>query len=528
MHPLLHTAYAKAARADFPALLRLCEQVRSDPAVTPDHLLDSANLLNQYGFLSDAEACCRQILALAPKDLRPWVTLANLERERGNHAISRAYYARLLSQRPDHPVIRRNLLIGLEYDPAVTDTDRLNAAHAWGEWAIARAGGPRPRPPLKPLGDRPLRLGYVSADLCQHTVGLFLHPVLAAHDPNRITAFAYSAGAHRDWVTRAITANCRATGGALRDVTRLDDTALAQRIQADQIDLLVDLSGHTAGSRLSVFAHRPAPVQVSWLGYFATTGLAPLDAVLLDHWHAPAGTDRQFIEPLLSLTPGRWCYQPVPFAPEVASSPHQTTGTITFGSFNNTAKYHIEVFALWARVLQAVPNSRLILKWRTFNDAALKAQVTDCFQRYGIAPERLDLRGPSFHETLLREYADIDIALDPFPFNGGLTSCEALWMGVPVMTWPQARVVSRQTHAVLHQIGLPDLSAKDPEGFVRLAANLARDTARLRDLRRGLRAQMQASALMDVQGFARSLEETLIACYRRTEGGAAMGATGSK
>ncbi|WP_407702957.1 O-linked N-acetylglucosamine transferase, SPINDLY family protein [Thiorhodovibrio frisius] len=282
----------------------------------------------------------------------------------------------------------------------------------------------------------------------------------------------------------------------------------------------MDLSGHTAGSRLSVFAHRPAPVQLSWLGYFATTGLTTLDAVLLDPWHAPEGTEAQFVEPILRLPAGRWCYQPVPWAPkELSPPPAERNGWITFGSFNNTAKYHAEVFALWARVLNAVPGSRLILKWRTFNDAALKAVVREVFQGQGIAAERIELRGPSFHKEVLQQYADIDIALDPFPFTGGLTSCEALWMGVPVITWPQSRVVSRQTHALLHQIGLPECSVKDPDAFVRLAGDLAADPARLHELRQGLRARMQGSTLMDAVGFTRGLEHALIALYRQIDSG---------
>jgi tetratricopeptide (TPR) repeat protein len=290
MSRLLQTARAKAAQADFPALLSLCQQLRTEPAITLEQLLDAGNLLAQFGFLSAAEGCYRQGLSLSPNDLRPWVNLANLERDRGDHASARAHYARVHKQLPDHPILRRNLLVGLEYDPAATDADRLNAARAWGDWAITRAVGPRARPALRPLRDRPLRLGYVSADLCQHTVGLLLKPVLAAHDPERVTVFAYSAGAVKDWVSRAIATSCRGTGGQCHEVNSLDDTALAKRIQADQIDLLIDLSGHTAGSRLSVFAQRPAPVQVSWLGYFATTGLCTIDAVLLDRWQAPEGT----------------------------------------------------------------------------------------------------------------------------------------------------------------------------------------------------------------------------------------------
>ncbi|WP_407702956.1 O-linked N-acetylglucosamine transferase, SPINDLY family protein [Thiorhodovibrio frisius] len=280
----------------------------------------------------------------------------------------------------------------------------------------------------------------------------------------------------------------------------------------------MDLSGHTAGSRLSVFAHRPAPVQLSWLGYFATTGLTTLDAVLLDPWHAPEGTEAQFVEPILRLPAGRWCYQPVPWAPkELSPPPAERNGWITFGSFNNTAKLNDGVYDLWARILAVVPDSRLILKWRTFNDAALRQRVTQAFVARGIAAERIELRGPSFHADLLKEYAELDIALDPFPFTGGLTSCEALWMGVPVITWPQARVVSRQTHAVLHQIGLRELSASDADSYVRLARDLAADPVRLHELRQGLRARMQGSRLMDTAGFTRCLEDRLMQPYQEIE-----------
>ena len=224
-------------------------------------LLDVGALLSGYGFLTDARTCYEKAQTLAPTDLRAQVNLANLARDAGEHAEARRLYTELLRQLPDHPVIRRNALISLEYDPEVPDAERLVQAKAWGDWAIARAGGVRPRPAMQPLMDRPLRIGYVSADFCQHTVGLFVKDVLKGHDPNRAQVFAYSAGTVKDWVTDEIRAVC-----TFRDVTARDDAALADQIRADGIDVLVDLSGHTAGSRLSVFAHRPAPVQVSWLG----------------------------------------------------------------------------------------------------------------------------------------------------------------------------------------------------------------------------------------------------------------------
>ena len=477
-----------------------------------EDLLNRGAEFSNQGQLTDASVFFERAAEIAPNDLRATINLANVEREAGEHGFARQRYSKLLQLLPDHPVVRRNALTGLEYDPQATNDERLSQARQWSNWAIARAGGYRPRPVPKPLSDRPLRLGYVSADLCQHTVGLFVKDVLKAHDPKRVQVFAYSAGQVKDWVTDEI---CAAS--TWRDVTALDDAALAELIRADSIDILIDLSGHTAGSRLTAFAYRPAPVMVSWLGYFATTGLEYLDAVLLDEWHAPPGTEAQFAEPIVRL-PSRWCYRPVPWAPtEVSSPPSHRNGFVTFGSFNNTAKYNPQVFDLWAHILKSVPNSRLILKWRTFNDEVFRQKVTQAFVDRGIAAERIELRGPSFHADVLKEYADIDIALDPFPFTGGLTSCEALWMGVPVVTLPQSRVVSRQTHAILNQIGLPELSAQDANDYVRIAVTLAHDQERLSELRSTLRDKISASPLMDVFGFTRQFEDTLINLYRRIE-----------
>lgn len=505
--------YRYAERGQFADLIALCRQAAQNGLQDLVVQREIGNLLSQYGFLRDARACYLQAQALSPADQTIRVNLANLARDAGDHAEARRLYVQLQQALPDHPIIRRNALTCLEYDPQVSDGERLRQAKAWGEWAIRRAGGGQRRPAMPILANRPLRIGYVSADLCQHTVGLFVRDVLKAHNTGHVQVFAYSAGQVKDWVTSEISAVC-----TLRDVAALDDAGLAAQIRQDGIDVLIDLSGHTAGSRLTAFAYRPAPVMVSWLGYFATTGLPYMDAVLLDEWHAPAGTEAQFVEPILRLPSGRFCYQPVPWAPvEVAPPPFLRNGYITFGCFNNTAKFNEGVFDVWALVLQAVPGSRLILKWRTFNDEAYRQKVTQAFVDRGIVADRIELRGPSFHADLLKEYADIDITLDPFPFTGGLTSCEALWMGVPVVTWQQSRVVSRQTYAFLNQIGLPELAAQDADDYVRIAVQLANDRETLAKLRAGLREKMRASSLMDVAGFTRQLENTLIDLYRRIE-----------
>ena len=507
----LQSAQTHAQAGRFAEMLALCQQTLAAPADDLVALLDVGTLLLTFGYLSRARACFDRVRLLAPHDMRVLVNLANLAREAGDHAQSSRLYAELVAQQPQHPVVRRNALVSNEYDPDASGPDRLQAARDWGSWATQRAGGERPRPAQRPLDGRPLRVGYLSADLCQHTVGLFAQGVLQAHDSLRVAVFAYSAGQQNDAVTQAIRAV-----SIFRDVSALNDAALAHQIRQDAVDVLVDLSGHTAGSRLTVFAHRPAPVQVAWLGYFATTGLTCMDAVLLDVWHAPPGTEAQFVEPLVRLPMGRFCYQPVAWAPaHVAPLPCLRNGHITFGCFNNTAKLNAGVLDVWSALLAAVPAARLVLKWRTLVDDALCQSLRQGFAARGIGPDRIKLRGISPHADLLNAYADIDIALDPFPFTGGLTSCEALWMGVPVVSWPQERVVSRQTLALLSTIGLADLAATDAADYVRIAVALAADPARLTSLRSGLRARMQASPLMDLPGFTRALEDTLQRLYAK-------------
>lgn len=514
----LQKAQSHAQRGHFDACLSACRTIidlRNDDA---EALMAVGGLLSSFGYVTDARKCYERVRILAPDNPRPLTALANIARDCGDHAMSRRLYETVLQYLPDDSAVRSNALMSLEYAPDVSDEERLSRARDWGQWAIARAGAAHPQPTLRNMHGRPLRVGYVSADFCQHTVGLFAKDVLTGHNRERVIPYAYSAGSVDDWVTAEIRKGCE-----FRDVALLDDAALASLIRHDEIDVLVDLSGHTAGSRLTVFASRPAPVQASWLGYFATTGLSVIDAVLLDEWHAPPGTESQFVERIIRLPGGRFCYTPVHFAPsEVAPPPCIAKGTVTFGCFNNTGKLNDGVLETWAQILAAVPDSRLILKWRTLQDAGMSDAIRAAFARLGIAPERIELRGASFHADLLKEYADVDIALDPFPFTGGLTSCEALWMGVPVVTWPQGRVVSRQTFAFLSAIGLPELAAKSREEYVRIAAGLAHDTARLQSLRRELRGYMCTSPLCDVAGFTHKLEEAFFALANDMAGSASV------
>ena len=390
--------------------------------------LNLANAQGTIGELSAAQKTLAELLALAPDHAAALNNLATLQQDSGDTKAAIATLQRAAEIQPGLPQPRSNLLMCLQYHATATPAELLGQAQEWGAWAMARTRNSTALPQAVPrlMAGRPLRVGYVSADLCLHPVGLFLKDIIAHHDPAAITPAIYGNGSTRDEIFAAIVQAAQAKGGGFREIKDIDDAALAAQIRADQIDILVDLSGHTGKSRLAAFAWQPAPLQISWLGYFATTGLPTMDFVILDPFHAPPGTEAQFSEGIIRLPHNRFCYSPVSFAPAVSPAPTFTKGYITFGSFNNTAKLHAAVLDAWARILKAVPNSRLILKWRTFADAPFRQRITDTFVTKGIAAERIELRPMSAHRELLEQYADIDIALDPFPFSGGHTSCEAL------------------------------------------------------------------------------------------------------
>lgn len=400
-------------------------------------------------------------------------------------------------------------LLRMQYRSDLSAAQVLQAAQSWGQQAIDLASGPVPRPPALWSGQRPLRVGYVSPDLCVHTVGLLVRDVMSSHNPQRLQVFAYNASPLRDWVTEHI-----AQYVLWREVGHLSDAELAEQIRQDEVDVLIDLAGHTAGTRLSVFAHRPAAVQVSWLGYFATTGLDCIDAVLLDNEHAPPGTEGWFTEHVHRMPQGRWCYTPVPYAP-LFTMPRTPGRPFTFGSFNNTDKHNPELYDLWAEVLQAVPGSQLLLKWRTLANDDLCQEVRHAFERRSIDPQRLEFRSFSTHHQALLEYADVDVSLDTRPFTGGLTTFESLWCGAPVVTWPDQRVVSRQSSSILKKIGKPEWVAHSAKDYIRIAQSLAADPQALALQRRTLRSSMIASGIMSAKAFAHALEEELMKVYRQ-------------
>lgn len=396
------------------------------------------------------------------------------------------------------------------------DHARLFATHrAWGDALIARQA--TRRVPFKNDRDpnRRLRIGYVSPDLRTHSVAAFLEPLLRAHDREKIDAIGYS-------TVRAVTEDETTT--RLKALTSLwrtvppavDDEAFRRQVRADRVDILVDLAGHTRNSRIAAFAVKPAPVTATWLGYPATTGLTTVDWRITDAIADPPGAEAFHTEKLMRLDGGFLCYGPPAAAPDVVPPPALATGGVTFGSFNNQMKLNAAVIETWSQLLKSVPDARLLIKSEQLEDEGVAARLRSGFAAAGVDPGRIELRS-WLAETRghLAAYGDIDIALDPFPYNGTTTTCEALWMGVPVITLIGDRHSARVGFDLLTRVGLEHFAAPDIDGYIRIAADLARDPGALTALRHGLRARVARSPLCDAARFAGEFESALRSAWRQ-------------
>ena len=375
--------------------------------------------------------------------------------------------------------------------------------------------------------DRRLRVGYVSPDFKAHSVAFFVTPVLRHHDHDRFEVFGYHNSRHSDGVTEALRHEC----DHWREIASLTDEEVAGIIRRDEVDILVDLTGHTAFNRLLTFARKPAPVQVTWLGYPNTTGLAAIDYRVTDDWTDPPGdADRYYTERLIRLPTTFSCYSPPGDCPEVSPLPVATNGFVTFGSLNNFSKIHPEVVGVWIRLLEAVPQSRLILVYnggsKSWLDniihrvrssaeipfAALRAMsnlrlARKAFATSGISASRIKiLRGSPSSVVHLQNYQKIDIALDPFPYNGTTTTCESLWMGLPVIALEGDTHAQRVSSGILNNVGLGELSARSHEEYLAIARRLSEDKRNLAALRATLRPMMSGSSLMDGREFTANLE----------------------
>jgi protein O-GlcNAc transferase len=495
-------------------LRRLDEAIASfDRAIAlrPDYAAAYTNrgtALHELIRLDEALASFDRAIALRPANAAAYNNRSATLRELMRLEEALASYERAVSLKPDFAEAHSNLLFSLNYDDKLTP-DRLFEAHLeWNE----RYGRQLPNPAAyaneRDVGRR-LRIGYLSCDFRSHSVAHFVEPLLKNHDRQAVEVFCYAEVMRPD----AVTAHLRSFADHWRVTIGLSDDELAERIRTDAIDILVDLAGHAGHNRLPVFARKPAPVQVTWLGYPNTTGLEAMDYRLVDAVTDPPGESDAFAsETLVRLEGGFLCYGGLKGAPAPAAPPCLKSGTITFGSFNNPTKMSSASLDAWASLLARLPTARLLLKGGPFTDAAARALCLTRLSERGVAPERVEML-PWLDDATAHQaaYNRVDIALDPFPYNGTTTTCEALWMGVPVVTLRGDRHAGRVGASLLGQIGLTELVANSVEEYVEIARTLARNGERLEEFRHSLRPRIAASSLCDGPAFARKIE----AAFRR-------------
>jgi protein O-GlcNAc transferase len=467
--------------------------------------------LADQGHFAAAIPCYQRTLELHADDVEARVNLGTAMLGQGNPDEAIAWYRQALELAPDSATAHSNLLFALQYRPGVTLAE-LAAAHA--AYDRRHSPGLRPAQPhaRRPAdADRALRLGFVSPDFARHPVGFFLIRVLENLDRKTCETVCYADRLAHDELSERF----QRAAGQWRPVYHLSDEQLAAQIRADRIDLLFDLAGHTAHNRLLVFARKPAPVQITWLGYEGTTGLESMDYLLANRHLVPPAAEPYYRERILRLPESYLCYDPPPAAPPVAPLPALAAGVVTFGSYNNPAKLTPVVLNTWAAILRRMPAARLVLKYRACEDAVVQARLQQVFQDAGVTAERVRISGPVSYEEYLASYREIDIALDPFPFSGGVTTCDALWMGVPVITCPGATFASRHGLSHLSAIGLTETIADSLDEYVERAVRLATDLPRLAELRAGLRTRMARSSLCDGPRFAENLLTLLREVWRR-------------
>ena len=416
---------------------------------------------------------------------------------------------RALARAPNLPELHSNLLMLLHFS-ANYSADAIFDEHVhWADLHVAQLPLDAPTTDTSDP-ERTLRVGLVTPHAVAGPVPNVLLPLLEHCDPQRLSVIFYANSSRED----ATTARLRAAVAEWRPIATLDDHAFAAQVRSDRVDIMIDLAGHTGGNRLLAFARRLAPCQLTWLDYFDTTGVPAIDYILTDAISAPAGCLQRFTERPFAL-PTRLCFLPPPSAPDVAPGPVQRNGYLTFGSFNRWAKTTGPVLSLWSRLLTAIPDAHLLVKAREFDDDGIRTDALARFTSHGIDARRLELRPPSIYAEMLREYADLDLALDTFPHNGGATTLDALWMGVPVMTLLGDTMIGRQTAAMLHACGLSDLVADSEDAFIAIGKRWHADTPGRSALRAGLRARVAASPLTDGSRFARAFETALRQIWRQ-------------
>jgi protein O-GlcNAc transferase len=480
----------------------------------PDHghCLCLLGIELQYcGLLLESIECYRRVIEMAPRDPIAHNNLGVVYRQLSRLDEASAIWRQMVEMHPDNLASHSNLIF-LESSRADSSTAAsLELARSFGAIAAGKAKVVESWP-NSPEPERVLRIGFVSGDLRAHPVGYFLLSFLTAlkaRAAGRLELYAYSCG-NEDDVSARIQVQCH----RWREVKDLNDEALVRQIGEDQIDILIDLSGHTGDNRLPAFAWKPAPVQATWLGYLGTTGVEAIDYLIADDWTVPRELEPHFTEKVWRLPKSYLCFTPPGEEDTIGPLPALANGCVTFGSFNNLIKVGPDVIALWARVLHAVPGSRLLLKTNQFIEPSVREEVAQKFARHGIEYSRLMLEGPVPRPDYLKPFNRLDIALDPFPYPGITTSVECLWMGVPFVTLAGKTFMSRQGVGLLNNAGLADWVAADEDDYVTLAVRKAGDLQALQRLRQELRARVRVSPIFDAESFAKNFEDAMRAMWR--------------
>jgi predicted O-linked N-acetylglucosamine transferase (SPINDLY family) len=517
-----------------------------------DALSNLGNLARSEGRIGEAIHYAERALAINPNLHTTLSNLAVAYGRQGRLDEAIATYRRALAINPRSPRIHSNLLLDMTYHDRIAPEDLFAEHRKWNQLFAtplhpAPQAPPAPTQPIKkgyvpfydvptdsikkgyvpfyleqsrqghcpPVGaldlNRPLRVGYVSADFREHAVAYFIEPVLRAHNPKQVEVFCYFAAPREDEVTRRL----KSYGGRWQRLWGVRDEQAAEMVRADAIDILVDLSVHTSGNRLLLFARKPAPVQVTWLGYAGTTGMDAMDYRLTDPIVDPPGlTESLHSEQLFRLPRTQWCYLPPADAPAISPPPCEANGYVTFGSATNLAKVTPTSLDLWRDVLNAVPGSKFALLARGLDEGSTRDFIAGQFQIRGIDPDRLHLVGGGDLGHYLNFFSQVDISLDTHPFAGGTTTCHTLWMGVPVVTMTGRTSVSRVAASVLTNVGLEELIANSPGEFVPIAARLASDRKQLSHLRATMRDRIKHSPLLDSVAFTKDLEAAYQAMWQ--------------
>jgi protein O-GlcNAc transferase len=471
-----------------------------------------AEVYNNLGYLrarqdrlTDAETLYRKAIALDPGYAEPHTNRGNLLKDLGELDAAIACYRRAVELRPDLSALHSNLLLTLHYHPGCSSGDLLREHRAWARRHVAPLAAARRPHENAREPDRRLRIGYVSPDFREHPVARFVLPLFQEHDRGQVEVFTYSDVTRPDPVTRLL----RDRVDQWRDVSTLRDEQLADLVRADEIDILVDLAAHSGRNRLLTFARKPAPVQVTYLAYCSTTGVDAIDYRLTDRFLDPPAEPGQYTETSIRLSRCYWCYSGPPLGGRPTTE--RGTGPPTFGCLNNFAKVSDATLALWMRLLRSVPEARLLVYARTEGH---RDRVRRALRGAGVEQSRAAFVGRQSLADYLQTYREIDVALDPYPYGGGTTSCDALWMGVPVVSLAGRTAVSRAGSTLLSNLGLERLVARSAAQYVEIAAALIRDESGLAQLRHGLRERLESSPIMDAPQFARDFEAALRTVWR--------------